>query len=44
MKMRYSSREAVQECLTVFMKHQPQIAEPDARKLIARMIAEEPLA
>jgi hypothetical protein len=42
MKAHPADCDAVTECVTILMQHRPETADAVARKLIARMIAEEP--
>ena len=42
MQTRYVDREAMAECLMVLRQHRPQLADADARRMVARMLAEEP--
>ena len=42
MRTNYADGEAIAECMAVLRQHRPRIAEVDARRMIARMLAEEP--
>ena len=42
MKTHPADCDAMTECVTILMLHRPETANDEARKLIARMIAEEP--
>jgi len=41
-RARYADGEAVAECVAVLKQHRPLIADSDARRTVARMLAEEP--
>jgi hypothetical protein len=43
MRTHYADGEAIAECLLVLRQHRPQLADVDARRMVARMIAEEPI-
>ena len=43
MKAHHTTEAAIRECLAIVREHSPEAGAPEARKLIARMIAEEPL-
>ena len=43
MEARRTTEQAIRECLSIVQQHRPDRYGPEARKLIARMIAEEPL-
>ena len=42
MRARYTDGEAVAECVAVVRQHHPLITDADARRMVARMLAEEP--
>jgi hypothetical protein len=42
MRSRYADGEAIAECMVVLRQHHPLIADADARRMVARMLAEEP--
>ena len=43
MKARRTNEDAISDCVAVLQQHRVAAGEPEARKLVARMIAEEPL-
>jgi hypothetical protein len=43
MKAHHSTEAAISECAAIVRQHSPEAGDPEARKLIAKMIAEEPL-
>jgi hypothetical protein len=42
MRTHYADGETFAECMAVLRQHRPCIADVDARRMIARMLAEEP--
>jgi hypothetical protein len=42
MRSHYADGEAMAECVAVIRQHRPEIGDADARRMIARMLAEEP--
>ena len=42
MKAHHSTEEAISRCVAIVREHSPNAGDPEARKLIAQMIAEEP--
>jgi hypothetical protein len=42
MKTHPADCDAISECVAILMQHRPEIADDEARKVIARMIAEQP--
>ena len=43
MKAHYTTERAISACVMIVRQHRPETDEMEARKLTARMIAEEPL-
>jgi hypothetical protein len=43
MRTHQSNGQAVAACMAVLRRHEPVAADTEARRLIARMISEEPL-
>jgi hypothetical protein len=42
MRARYTDGVAITECVAILRLHRPQLADGDARRMVARMLAEEP--
>ena len=42
MRARYTDGVAITECVAILSLHRPQLADGDARRMVARMLAEEP--
>jgi hypothetical protein len=42
MRTHHADGDAIAECLAVLRQHRPLIADADARRMVARMLAEEP--
>jgi hypothetical protein len=43
MRTHHADRAATVECVAIVKQHRPGTADTDARRAVARMIAEEPL-
>jgi hypothetical protein len=42
MRAHYADGDAITECVAIVRQRQPQLADADARRMVARMLAEEP--
>jgi hypothetical protein len=42
MSMHHADGEAISECVAILIHHRPLLANADARRMVARMLAEEP--
>jgi hypothetical protein len=42
MRARYTDGVAMAECVAILRLHRPQLADADARRMVALMLAEEP--
>jgi hypothetical protein len=42
MRAHYADGDAIAECVTIARLRRPQFADADARRMVARLLAEEP--
>jgi hypothetical protein len=42
MRARYADGVAITECVAILRLHRPQLVDADARRMVARMLADEP--
>jgi hypothetical protein len=42
MRTHHADVEAIAECTAILREHRPQLVDADARRMVARMLAEEP--
>jgi hypothetical protein len=42
MRAHYADGDAIAECVTIARLRRPQLADADARRMVARLLAEEP--
>jgi hypothetical protein len=42
MTARYADGAAITECVAILRQHRPQLADADAKRMVALMLAEEP--
>ena len=42
MRAHYADGVAITECVAIVRLHHPQLADADARRMVAQMLAEEP--